>query len=356
MLSTGRVDAVKPVTTFEVRMPTCDRPEMLRRAVKSLQAQSYPHWKAIIFDDSSSSDSRDVIQSIADDRISYVRNLQRLGAAVNIDQCFSPAKALGGDYGCLLEDDNFWLPDFLTLIANQIGNGRWELILANQRICEEGIGLRPASETTRGDWFSAGNVGPLYLRATLLLMEGVSNGGLVWRLGGETDLQVGPKVRETGLQEACRSLLVKTTFLFIEEPQAVWTLMPKSKSARASETNRLFGRGTQSIRDFVLRVHGRSIVRVARSLAEDLGLTSRLVEALAYTGHPILAGELLKGRARLVCRALAKGLAIRLFERDPCEAFLGSLSVKIPVSGNHSPGSEKIELNRKSKLRCCYFL
>jgi glycosyltransferase involved in cell wall biosynthesis len=320
---------MKRQTTFEVRIPTCDRPEMLFRAVKSLQAQTYPHWKAIIFDDSSSSASRDVIQSIADDRISYVRNLQRLGAAANIDQCFSPSRALGGDYGCLLEDDNFWLPDFLTLIAHQIGNGRCELILANQRICEEGVGLRPATETTRGDWFVAGKVGPLYLRATLLLMEGLSNGGLVWLLGGETDLRVGPKLRETGLQEACRSLLVKSPFLFIEEPQAVWTLMPKSKSARASETNRLFGRGTQSIRAFVLRVHGRSIVRVARSLAEDLGLTSRLVEALAYTGHPNLAGDLLKGKALLVCRALVKGLAIRLAERDPCKAFLGSSPAKI---------------------------
>jgi hypothetical protein len=315
---------MKRVTIFEIRIAACDRPDLLWRAVKSLQAQTYPHWKAIVFDDSSSHTSKDVIQSIADDRISYVRNPKRLGAAGNIDQCFSPTKVLGGDYACLLEDDNFWLPDFLSLIADHINNGRWEIILANQRICEEGVGLRPPRETTRGDWFSTSSVGPLDLRATLLLMEGLSNGGLVWRLGGETDLRVGPQVPEAGLQEACRSLLVKTPFLFIKEPQAVWTLMPKSKSARAAETNRMIGRGMQSVRDFVLRAHGRTIVRIAQPLAEQMGLTSRLVETLAYDGRPHLAGELLRGRTRIVCRAFAKGVAIRILEKDACAAFLKS--------------------------------
>src|SRR5262249_8422316 len=182
-------------TTFEVRIPAYERPEMLRRAVKSLQGQTYPHWRAVVFDDSASSDLRDVILGIADERISYVRNPQKLGAAGNIDQCFSPVRVSGGDYGCLLEDDNFWLPDFLSLIVNHIVKNGWDLILANQRISEEGVGLHPANETTRGQWFSAGSVAPLDLRARLFLIEGLSNGGLLWRLGGKTDLRVGPKVQ-----------------------------------------------------------------------------------------------------------------------------------------------------------------
>lgn len=313
---------MKRATLFEIRIAACDRPDLLRRAVKSIQAQTYPHWRAIVFDDSTSCASRNVIKSFADDRISYVRNPQRLGAAGNIDQCFSSTKVLGGDYACLLEDDNFWLPDFLSLIADHIENDRWEIILANQRIFEEGVGFHPPGDTTRGNWFSTSSIEPLHLRATLLLMEGVSNGGLVWRLGGDTDLCVGPQMQQTGLQEACRSLLVRTPFLFIKEPQAVWTLMPKSKSARATETNRMIGRGMQSVRDFVLRAHGRSVVRLAEPLAEKMGLTSRLVETLAYSGHPHLAGELLRGRFRPVCRALVKGLAIRVSEKDACAAFL----------------------------------
>jgi hypothetical protein len=42
------------------------------------------------------------------------------------------------------------------------------IILANQRINEEGVGLRPVNQTIRGDWFSAGSLDPLDLRARLL--------------------------------------------------------------------------------------------------------------------------------------------------------------------------------------------
>src|SRR5262249_36071139 len=142
---------------------------------------------------------------------------------------------------------------------------------------------------TRSDWFAAGSIDPLHLRATLFLMEGLSNGGLVWQLGGEIDLRVGSSVRVTGLQEACRSLLVRKPFLFIDEPQAVWTLMPKSRTARANENHRMIGRGMQSIRHFLLRNHGQSVVHLAKSLALKLGLTSRLVEAFAYCGYPNVA-------------------------------------------------------------------
>jgi glycosyltransferase involved in cell wall biosynthesis len=313
------------LTTFEVRIPACERPEMLGRAVKSVQAQTYPHWRAVVFDDSSSSNSRDVIQRIADDRISYVRNPQRLGAAGNIDQCFSPVKILGGDYGCLLEDDNFWLPDFLSLIVDHMGKSGCELIQANQRISEEGVGLHDVSETTRGGWFSGGSVEPLNLRATMFFMEGISTGGLIWRLGGGTDLRVGEKVEHFTLQEASRSLLVRTPFLFIEEAQAVWTLMPISQSARAIDRYRTVGRGMQSIRDYLLKTHGESIVHAARSVATKMGLTDRLVEALAYSGYPFMAGDFLKGRYLLACRAATKGLAIRMVETDPSSAFLQSL-------------------------------
>jgi len=320
---------MKQLTTFEVRIPACDRPKMLRRALSSLQMQTYPHWTAIVLDDSMSPESKEVVESFGDDRISYSHNPQRLGAAGNIDQCFSPAQRSGGDYACLLEDDNFWLPDFLSLVARQLETGSWSLILANQRVSEEGISLRPASETTRGDWFSAGCISPLRLRATLLFMEGLSNGGLVWRLGGETDLRVGSNVRETGLHEACRSLLVVSPFLFIEEPQAVWTLMPKSNTARVTESNRMISRGMQSIRDFVLRVHGEAVVCVAKTLALQLGLASQLVVALAYSGHPNLARELLRGKLIFAGRAFVKGLAIRFVEKDPCAAFVKFVPTEI---------------------------
>jgi hypothetical protein len=313
---------------FEIRLPTYNRPQMLRRAIDSLLSQTYPHWKGIVFDDSTSAEARDVVQSAHDNRISYKRNLVRMGAAGNIDQCFSPQAICSGHYGCLLEDDNYWLPGFLSEVGRHLEKPDVQLILANQRINDEAGGLQGESSTTRGEWFSDGKVSPLFLRASLLLMEGVSNGGLVWRLEDKLDLRVGPKVEQAGLQELCRSLLVHTPFLFISEPLAVWTSMPRSNSARAQETDRLFGRGLQSIQSFVLRRHGRSVVDMVRPIAHKLGLCSSLVGALSYCGYPHLAGDLLRGRLSTACRAVAKGIAIRLIQSGPCDSFLESLADK----------------------------
>jgi glycosyltransferase involved in cell wall biosynthesis len=311
---------------FEIRMPTYNRPQMLRRAIDSLLSQTYPHWKAIVFDDSTSAEAYDVVQGAHDGRISYKRNLVRKGAAGNIDQCFSPQTMDSGQYGCLLEDDNYWLPGFLSEIRGHLDKSDIQLILANQRINDEASGLQGESSTTRGGWFSDGKVSPLFLRASLLLMCGVSNGGLVWRLEDKLDLRVGPKVEQAGLQEICRSLLVRTPFLFISEPLAVWTSAPRSNSARAQETDRLFGRGLQSIRSFVLRRHGRSVVDMVRPIARKFGLCSSLVGVLAYCGYPHLAGDLLRGRVSIACRAVAKGIAIRLVQNGPCDNFLESLA------------------------------
>ena len=319
---------------FEVRMPTYNRPQMLRRAIDSLLSQTYPHWNAIVFDDFTSAAARDVVQSVDDDRISYKKNMVRMGAAGNIDQCFSPRAMHSGDYGCLLEDDNYWLPGFLCEVSKRIVNPDIQLVLANQRINDEGVGLQEQHSTTRGDWFSDGEVSPLFLRASLLLMEGISNGGLVWRLDDKIDLRVGPNVKEAGLQEACRSLLVRVPFSFISNALAVWTAVPKSHSARAQETHRLFGRGMQSIRGFVLRRHGRLIVDMARPIAHRLGLCSSLVRVLSYCGYPHLAGDLLKDRVSIACQAAAKGIAIRLVQNGPCNEFLETLDDEKVLPGN----------------------
>lgn len=319
--------------TFEVRIPAYNRPEMLSRALHSVLAQHYPHWKAVVLDDSSSSDCQGVVQRIEDKRISYVRNSRNYGAGGNIDQGFAPKAMLGGHYGCLLEDDNFWLPDFLEMLAGRLNESDCHLVLANQRYNDEGTGLRDGSDTTRGGWFSDGLVEPLSLRASLFFMEGVSNGGLVWRLESDVDLRVGECVQH-GLHEHSRTLLVKKPFLFIEEAKAVWTHLPRSESARADDSNRMINRGVQSIRDYLIRSHGARVVSAARSIAVRMGLLDRLVEALAYNGELWSVRDLLGGRWNEVLRATAKGAAIRIVESDPSGLFLQRVASDDQADGN----------------------
>lgn len=297
---------------------------MLQRALQSLQAQIYLNWHADVYDDSSTTASREVVENLGDSRVSYSRNPRRLGAVSNVDQCFSPMAIRGGDYGCLLEDDNFWFPNFLSSIVTQLQQRFWNIIQTNQRLCEKNGELHPANETTRGGWFPAGRVELIDLRATLLLIEGVSNSGLVWKLNQKTDLRIGDSVPEAGLNEACRSLLVGEPFLFIEEPLGAYTIIQKSESARADDRDRVISRGMQSIRDHVLATDGTAIFSIADKLAAQHNLFDRLVESLSYCGRPHWIRKYARGRRFRIAKAISKGLAVRLLEKDPCEAFFRS--------------------------------
>lgn len=302
---------------FEVRVPTYNRPDLLKRALESLRAQTYPYWVASVYDDSSS--GGEIVTSFADRRIQYFRNSQRLGATQNIDHCFSPADRCGGHYGCLLEDDNFWMPGLLSSIAGYIESHPWQLIQSNQRIWSEDRGLHPETETTFGDWFNPGVVEPDRLWLSRLAGHGISNGGLFWKLNGECNLQVGHTIKHAGIQELCRSLLIRFPFLFIKDALAVFTYMQKQNTARSDEDNRLFGRGLQSIRRFILERMGLEAVRGL--LAEKPHLADHLVEIFAHSGYPqlIQRREIIKPS---VLQAYFKGLALRITQPDPCRKFL----------------------------------
>jgi hypothetical protein len=305
---------------FEIRVPAFERPAMLRRALSSLQAQTLADWVAVVYDDSCSAVVRDVVGEVGDLRIRYQHNVARLGAAQNIDQCFAPAPQSDATHGCLLEDDNYWQPAFLETAATALAATGSPLIMVDQRINDEGAGLRPESETTRGRWYPGDTIEPLMLRASLMFMEGVSNGGLVWRLGSGPDLRVGAAVVHTGLQETCRSLLIEQPFPFVRRADAVWTALPKAHTARRDERNRLISRGMQSVRHYVLRRHGRAIVDAAAATARRLGLERALAAAVWHSaGAPAWQWRDAVG---LDLRALLKGVALRAVEPDPCRTFL----------------------------------
>jgi hypothetical protein len=324
---------------FEIRITSYNRPVMLRRALRSIRAQTYPDWIATVYDDSTDTAAQEVVARMADPRVIYRRNPRRLGAVKNVDQCMAPNAAHGGAYGCLLEDDKFWLPDYLAAVAARLHERPWNLVQTNQRYADAEGHLRPGDETTRGDWFADGPVTPLALRATLFFMEGVSNSGLVWRLDNKVDLRVGAFVASPGLNEACRSLLVGDPFLFIAGPLGVYTTIERSMTARADDRNRTVARGMQRIRDYLLRTHGRSIVAMARRIAERKGLTVNLAHAAAYSGRPLLAltelGRQLDGAA---ARSLLKGMAIRLVESDPCAVFFKDARIATVTSGGGGNG------------------
>ena len=232
-------------TVCEARVPTYRRPALLRRALESLRAQSHPHWRAVVLDDSPAREAEDVVRLLGDERIAYRPNPQRLGAAGNLDQAFAPAPQAGADCAFVLEDDAALHPEFLRENLRALDSAGTGLLLRNQSI-HTGDDWHDSGETTRGGWLEPRVHTPLQIHALLLFMEGISNGGLFWQLARGLDLRVGPGVSDAGLQEYCRTLLIRQPLIFAPEPLAIFTLLPPQQIARSVTANRVFARGMSS--------------------------------------------------------------------------------------------------------------
>ena len=96
-------------------IPTWNRSALLRRALTSVRGQTWPHWEALIVDDGSDDDTREVVASLAeaDPRIRLIaRPHEGVGAARNAGL----AEARGG-FVAFLDSDNEWMPRFLEVMV-----------------------------------------------------------------------------------------------------------------------------------------------------------------------------------------------------------------------------------------------
>ena len=311
--------------SFTVAVPTYRRPELLHRALSSLISQSHQEWTATVYDDSPDREGAKVVAEMGDGRIQYSSNSQQEGAASNIDLCFGERIGPSACFAMILEDDNYLLPGFLDLAVKEMTRSKAWMGLFNQLVHNEKTGLEPASVTTRGSWFSSGWVSSMELHSSLLLMEGLSNGGIVWRPDSGERLTVGGEVRYTGLHEACRSLLVQKDFWFCGEAQAVWTRNCPAESARKDEKSRVISRGHQTITRAVYAIHGWPAILRALGWCKDVALRRVLVGNLLHSGLWAAAFKVDALLATKLSIKIAKGIASRALISDPCTAFVRSM-------------------------------
>jgi glycosyltransferase involved in cell wall biosynthesis len=98
----------KPVGIY---MPTRNRVELLKKAIASVQAQSYQNFKLVIVNDGSTDGTQAFLDSIVDLRISFIENIEPEGA------CASRNKAiisLDTELITGLDDDDVFLPERLA--------------------------------------------------------------------------------------------------------------------------------------------------------------------------------------------------------------------------------------------------
>src|ERR1051326_5792242 len=121
--------------------PTYNRSALLKRAARSVLAQTYSDWEWIILDDGSGDDTAEMVKGFDDARIRYVfvPHVGRLPVLRN--KALSLAK---GEFIAFLDSDDEWKPRMLENALRILENaGDLGFVLADAEIVENGRILYP---------------------------------------------------------------------------------------------------------------------------------------------------------------------------------------------------------------------
>lgn len=290
----------------EIRVPSYRRPVLLRRALQSLVAQTHSDWRAVVFDDCPDSTAECIVSEVGDGRIMYHKNARRMGAIGNIDQCFHNRPMIGGHFACVVEEDNYLLPQHIERKLRLCSEHNVDVVLHDQR-CEDVV--EPGQpgvlnrHTTVASMHSEGLHRAVDLLPALLFSHGFSNGGAFWRLGGLSNLEVGPITHFPSVQEAARLLRIVGAVFISHDPTAVWrandprdSFVSRSPGTSVQEryTSRL--RYLRERRDFLeiqrlgINLYGlENAIRFARQLPERRRVSAE--ETLLLLGRYVTLSE-----------------------------------------------------------------
>lgn len=101
---------IEPLVT--VYIPTYNRIELLQRAIKSVQNQTYQNFEVIVVDDCSTDDTHSYLKRLAqeDERIRYFFKEKNSGACISRNIAIENAK---GEYITGLDDDDYFVKNRL---------------------------------------------------------------------------------------------------------------------------------------------------------------------------------------------------------------------------------------------------
>ncbi|MGH2956565.1 MAG: glycosyltransferase family 2 protein [Solirubrobacterales bacterium] len=111
-------------------------PELLRRQLDSVRAQSHGNWLCLISDDYSSEEGFEGLRAevAGDERFVVDRNTRRLGFYGNFERALSMAPP-SADYVTLCDQDDRWHPEKLERLLERIADGA-QLVYSDARVVD----------------------------------------------------------------------------------------------------------------------------------------------------------------------------------------------------------------------------
>lgn len=105
--------------TVSVIIPTYNRANLLKRAIESVISQRFEDFELIVVDDASPDNTPEIVESINDTRIRYIRLKKNSGGPVARNTGIKKAR---GKFIALLDDDDEWLPNRLEVQVRKFEN------------------------------------------------------------------------------------------------------------------------------------------------------------------------------------------------------------------------------------------
>lgn len=264
------------MSTVRVFVLTYRRPKLLRRALASLCAQTFTDWVCELHNDDPDDDSpRQLLAEIGDPRITLHQHTTNWGAIATFNHAFA-----GGpeDFLSILEDDNWWEPDFLsTALSAMESNPDANVVWANLRLWREESD-HTWTNTGRTIWTAHSHSPRMFFwPQPLQCFDGLhSNGAMVVRAAASRRAPV-PSATPLDIIEPMRERLLSGGWLLL--PQPLGHFAQTLTTARGS--NRVHWMQSQ------LLVAASYLTAVPWSAA-DFAALWRQLRAQSPTGTPLL--------------------------------------------------------------------
>jgi len=113
-------DSRNVLPLISVVIPTYNRAYCLERTIKSVLAQTYPHWEMIIVDNHSTDNTYELIASFNEPRIKVLKIHNKGVIAASRNKGLYAAQ---GKYVAFLDSDDWWLPEKLQASIEQLAAG-----------------------------------------------------------------------------------------------------------------------------------------------------------------------------------------------------------------------------------------
>lgn len=119
-----------------VIMPSYNTAEYIKQSIQSVIDQTYTNWELIIVDDCSTDNTDEIVKSIDDGRIIYLKNKKNSGAAVSRNRALKEAK---GKWIAFLDSDDLWLPEKLEKQLHFMKSNGYAFSYTDYRIQLNGV-------------------------------------------------------------------------------------------------------------------------------------------------------------------------------------------------------------------------